>query len=53
MQVENTKDLHAGLGKILKGETIEDFRCDGCNQKVNLIKRQLLGDMPNVLIVHL
>ena len=53
VQVENTKDLYASLSKVISGEVIEDFTCDGCNQKVNLTKRQLLGSMPNVLIVHL
>ena len=36
----------------LAGETIEDYQCDGCNEKVLLKKRNLLGEMPNVLIVH-
>ena len=53
VQVENTKDLYAGLGKLVQGDVIEDFACGACNQKVNIVKRQLLGAMPNVLIVHL
>ena len=39
VQVENTKDLYASLNKVISGEVIEDFTCDGCNQKVNLTKR--------------
>ena len=38
---------------MINGEIIEDFTCEGCNKKVNITKRQLLGQMPNVLIVHL
>ena len=53
MQVENTQDLYSSLNKMLEGETIEDFSCDNCNQKVNLKKRSLLGELPNMLIVHL
>ena len=37
----------------MQGDVIEDFACGACNQKVNIVKRQLLGAMPNVLIVHL
>lgn len=53
VQVENTQDLYSSLNKMLEGETIEDFSCDNCNQKVNLKKRSLLGELPNMLIVHL
>ena len=52
-KVENTQDLYTSISKIIEGETIEDFNCEGCNKKVNITKRQLLGEMPNVLIVHL
>lgn len=27
--------------------------CEGCNKRVNITKRGLLGEMPNVLIIHL
>lgn len=52
-KVENTQDLYSGLSKIIEGDLIEDYHCDGCNQKVILKKRTLLGQTPNVLIVHL
>lgn len=37
----------------LKGEDIEAYKCDHCDKSVTLNKRLLLGDMPNVLILHL
>jgi hypothetical protein len=38
---------------MLNGDEISDYRCDSCNQKVDLQSTELLGDTPNVLIVHL
>lgn len=38
---------------MLDGQIIEDFRCGACDKKVNILKRSLLADMPNTLIVHL
>ena len=35
------------------GEVMEDFKCENCNKKVNILKRSLLANMPNTLIVHL
>ena len=53
LQVKGSAGIYESLAKMVKGQTIEDFMCEGCNQKVNVIKRSLLADMPNVLIVHL
>lgn len=32
---------------------MNDFQCDGCNKRVDISKRQLLVETPNILIVHL
>ena len=53
MSVENTKGLYAAMEKQLDGEIIEDYNCGGCNKKVSLQRRSLLGKTPNVMIVHL
>ena len=38
---------------MVKGEEINDYKCDGCKQKVDLQSIEMLGETPNVLIVHL
>lgn len=53
LQVKGCSGIHNSLSEMVKGQTIEDYWCEGCNQKVNVVKRSLLADMPNVLIVHL
>lgn len=32
---------------------ISDFKCEGCDKKVDITKRTLISQTPNVLIVHL
>lgn len=41
------------LKKQIEGEEINDYNCEGCNKKVNIQKRTLISQTPNVLIVHL
>lgn len=45
--------MHDSLGKLIEGEVISDYHCEGCNKKVDLSKRTLISSTPNVLIVHL
>ena len=45
--------VYESLRKQLDGEVIDDYNCDVCNQKVKLQERTLIGNVPNVLIVHL
>jgi len=52
-EVHSSAGIYDSLRKMVKGQIIEDYECDGCNQKVNITQRVLLADMPNVLIVHL
>jgi ubiquitin C-terminal hydrolase len=37
----------------VEGEVINDYQCDGCGKKVDVSKRTLISQTPNVLIVHL
>jgi uncharacterized UBP type Zn finger protein len=53
LQVKGSTGIYDSLNKLVFGQTIEDYNCDGCNKKVNIMKRSLLADMPNTLIVHL
>ncbi|CDW89068.1 ubiquitin carboxyl-terminal hydrolase family protein [Stylonychia lemnae] len=51
--VKDRKSLEQSLQKLIEGSIINDYRCDSCNQKVDVFKRQLIAETPNVLIVHL
>ena len=47
------KNVDDSFKKSIKPETINDYNCDECKQKVTITKRDLLKDLPNVLILHL
>lgn len=51
--VKGHRTLAESLTKYIAGDTISDFNCEKCQKKVNVVKRTLLQDLPNVLIVHL
>ncbi|CAD8084108.1 unnamed protein product [Paramecium sonneborni] len=51
--IKNLKNLQECFDKFVQGEIISDFKCESCNQKVDVSKRQLLAQLPNVLILHL
>lgn len=53
LNIKDIKDVYASLQKQIEGETISDYQCDGCNRKVDLSKRTLIAETPNILIVHL
>ena len=52
-QVKDINNIHDSLQKETEGDIINDFKCDGCNKTVDLAKRSLYAEMPNVLILHL
>ena len=39
LQVKDSTGIYDSLGKMVKGQTIEDYQCEGCNKKVNVTKR--------------
>ena len=53
LTVKDIKSVHESLLKQVEGEIINDYNCDQCNRKVNLSKRTLIAETPNILIVHL
>jgi ubiquitin carboxyl-terminal hydrolase 34 len=53
LTVKDTKSMYDSLQKLIEGEVISDYECDGCKKKVDLSKRTLISQTPNVLIVHL
>jgi ubiquitin carboxyl-terminal hydrolase 34 len=53
LDVKDIKGVHDSLAKLVEGETISDYECSGCKKKVDVSKRTLITQTPNVLIVHL
>jgi uncharacterized UBP type Zn finger protein len=52
LTVKDIKSMQESLNKMIEGETINDYNCEGCNKKVDISKRTLISQTPNVLIVH-
>ncbi|CAD8206268.1 unnamed protein product [Paramecium pentaurelia] len=53
LPIKNLKTLQECFDKFVQGEIISDFKCESCNQKVDVNKCQLLAQLPNILILHL
>ncbi|CAK70549.1 unnamed protein product (macronuclear) [Paramecium tetraurelia] len=53
LKVKDVKSLYESFESMIQGEVIKDYKCEQCQQKNDLIKRQCLSKLPNVLIVHL
>lgn len=53
MTVKNKKSLSESMEAMVEGETISDYRCSSCDQKVEIEKKVAVRSMPNMLIVHL
>ena len=53
LEVKNQKTLTESLKKFVSGEIINDYQCEGCEQRVELEKKLTIDKLPNTLIVHL
>ena len=53
LPVKDLNSVHDSLKKQVEGEIINGYRCDGCGKEVDLSKRTLIAETPNILIVHL
>jgi ubiquitin carboxyl-terminal hydrolase 34 len=53
LEVKNMKTLKNSLEKYFSKEFIDGYECEGCKNKVKIEKRNILADLPNVLIIHL
>jgi len=53
LEVANSKSIDEGLQKLVKGEIISDYKCEACQQKVELEKKVGIEKLPNTLIIHL
>jgi ubiquitin carboxyl-terminal hydrolase 34 len=53
LTVKDTKSIYDSLQKLVEGEVINDYNCENCKKKVDISRRTLISQAPNVLIVHL
>lgn len=53
LTVKDFKSVEESLKAEVKGEEISDYKCSGCHKKVDVTKRTLFAETPNVLILHL
>ena len=53
LDIKDMKDIYESLNKFISEEIIEDYKCDKCNNKVNLKKITFFSSLPNVLVIHL
>lgn len=53
LEVKTSKSLMESFNKFNLGELINDFRCDFCDQKVDVSKKTRISKAPKVLIIHL
>ena len=53
VDVKNSKSLHESFQKLIAGDTISDYQCEKCVKKVDITRRTVLSDLPNILIIHL
>eukprot|EP00117_Sycon_ciliatum_P000144 scpid6533/ scgid6329/ Ubiquitin carboxyl-terminal hydrolase 34; Deubiquitinating enzyme 34; Ubiquitin thioesterase 34; Ubiquitin-specific-processing protease 34 len=53
LTVKERKSVEESLKKNLEGEVISDYTCPGCKKKVDITKRTLFSQTPNVLVIQL
>lgn len=53
VEVKGLNSLFESLSKFVSADTIADYYCETCKQKVNVAKQTTLYELPNVLIIHL
>jgi len=53
LEVKNKSGLSESLRAHVAGELLQDFRCDSCNARVEIDKRQVLSELSNTVVFHL
>lgn len=53
VEIKNKKDLLQSLEAFVQGEPIEDYKCESCNAKVEMLMRHSIHALPNIVAVHL
>ena len=52
-QAQSRDEFKRARAKMVELSVIEDYLCENCEQRVDIQKRSLVAETPNVLIVHL
>ncbi|PRP87509.1 ubiquitin domain-containing protein [Planoprotostelium fungivorum] len=56
VEISRQKDINQSLKSFIKGEMLVDdnkYFCDKCNRAVETLKRCVIKDLPNMLLLHL
>ena len=53
LDIKNAKSVKECLDNFIKEEKIEDYHCEKCDKKITNIKKVLINNIPNILIIHL
>jgi len=53
LEVQNQNSIYDGLKRLVTGETINDYKCDACLNRVDIEKKTVVEKLPNTLIIHL
>ena len=52
VEVKNFSSLQESLANFVAWETIPDYQCESCQQRANLLRRQVLKKVPRVLFIQ-
>ena len=53
LEIKNQNTLEEALEKFISESAVSDYKCDACEQKVDVARRTVISTLPNILIVHL
>jgi ubiquitin C-terminal hydrolase len=53
LEIKGMRTIAESLDKLVEPETISDYTCDSCKNKVDISKRALLRSLPNVMFLSL
>eukprot|EP01128_Nolandella_sp_AFSM9_P006445 TRINITY_DN3313_c0_g1_i1.p1 TRINITY_DN3313_c0_g1~~TRINITY_DN3313_c0_g1_i1.p1 ORF type:complete len:1495 (-),score=317.09 TRINITY_DN3313_c0_g1_i1:258-4295(-) len=56
LEVVNKTHLNESLDLLVQGDLLDGdnkYKCEKCDKKVNAVRRCTIGDLPNVLVIHL
>ena len=53
LTIKQKENIHESLETYTTAESLSDVHCDKCNKKTSKNRRDVLGNLPNTLVVHL
>jgi len=51
--ISKCRSVQDCIGLFFEDELVSDYKCDGCNKRVQIIKSAELASAPDVLIIQL